>query len=426
MAFGRSEPTTVSVAVAMSIVVAFIALLVQWLVGAGVWVYGEAGGLTMLREDAPAYVRVLRIAGHWGFVFGGIAAVLVYGTRTVPLVPRMLIFCAVVWSCGWMGLLMSQGMPLVSALDVTQMNPNYLFACLGIFAARDPHVWKWLPGVARVIAVMAAGSVVYEIPQIPESVNRLGNAPIVNNLQPAIWFGAYGLLCAPRGRLVYAVINVSCLVIAASGAFTAGNRSWWMLVLLVLLLWPFRLLSGQHRRKHALAMVGVAVIVGSAAAGAVALQRVRPDAFAYTFGRLTQDSRTGQYYLLFSQVPWQGMLLGYGPSSSYAHPHYGEEYRYFDNCYLYTVWKYGVPAVLGYLACTFGSGLFFLSRSPRGETLGMVMLLCLWLLAGMGLSIFHNIYGSAQSMLIILLSGRLYMLTSIRPLPPQHQLVRRI
>ncbi len=100
-------------------------------------------------------------------------------------------------------------------------------------------------------------------------------------------------------------------------------------------------------------------------------------------------------------------MLGTGPLSTYG---FGKDlnFLWFDNQLLMILWKFGVTAMLGYFMLVLWPGLKLLASAETDEEQGLGMTTLLWLLATLGLAIYHGVVQNPQNFLTILIAGRCY------------------
>jgi O-antigen ligase len=165
-------------------------------------------------------------------------------------------------------------------------------------------------------------------------------------------------------------------------------------------------------RRSVLAVVAVICFTGAVAGAILFLLSVTaPERVDALNERLFHDSRTSQYTQFFQQVPVEGLILGLGPKAAYTYKG-RPNFQYIDNQVLYILFKLGLPVLIGYCAVVLWPGLRLLIKPAYQPQRMEGIVFILWILACLGLSIFHGILPNPSNFAIILLAGRAFTLAS--------------
>jgi hypothetical protein len=131
------------------------------------------------------------------------------------------------------------------------------------------------------------------------------------------------------------------------------------------------------------------------------------------------DTRTEQYRSFFEQVKPASLLLGGGPNASYETP-YASGYLFIDNQYLYLLWKFGAMALIGYVSIVLWPGALTARTERNPLSRGEGILVCLWIMALGGLSVYNAVIHSPANYLIALLAGKHLSILSKRKAREHH------
>lgn len=115
----------------------------------------------------------------------------------------------------------------------------------------------------------------------------------------------------------------------------------------------------------------------------IAVNLVAPNMVEVFIGRLTLDSRSGQYDQFFSQVTVLDLLLGKGMNATYSFSRF-ENYSYIDNCNLVMMFRYGAIPVLS----EFFLFISTLVKSYKQKSSENWQLVLIWILMTSGLSVY--------------------------------------
>jgi hypothetical protein len=126
-------------------------------------------------------------------------------------------------------------------------------------------------------------------------------------------------------------------------------------------------------------------------------------------GRISEDSRSGQYRAFFRDVPASDLLLGRGPKGTW-YWRYAGQYQFFDNGYLWMLFIGGLPILLCYITIVLWPAVQALRRGPKGQDRAAVALVLFWALALTGLSTFALPSLLPAGFLMAFFSGRCHLI----------------
>lgn len=132
--------------------------------------------------------------------------------------------------------------------------------------------------------------------------------------------------------------QIAACVLACLLSLLLATRSWLIQpLLLILVLTVSSPIKFRFKRTVVLLLVCVVAVLG--------VSIVMPDVVDRLIGRIGEDTRTGQYDIFFNQVDSKSLIFGNGMSAGYQ---YGDEqnYRWFDNQFLYLAFHFGLVPVL--------------------------------------------------------------------------------
>ncbi|MGD0615978.1 MAG: hypothetical protein ABSA69_11110 [Verrucomicrobiota bacterium] len=399
----------------LALVAAWLATVVRW--HSGSISVDQGHGMTLysfMAEDSRTD-RILRLFALSLFVLAGLLGALASRRPRLPglvvfLLATMILYCAF-WclvsyepSEYWPGLIQTTS-PLIFTM------------CLGVYAGFDPTLWPKLRPLALAIAY---GSVVlgaYYTVRLTIKGTFEGSNPTVEHLQIAFWFGLCALVLHKSSRWRDCVPALIPIALCIPIAIVASSRSFTLLTTLGLLtglLVPLQ----HHFRSMAVKVLALgllsAVVFG---VGLWLLSLAAPERVLALKDRLTEDTRSGQYSQFFQQVPVTSLFAGLGPKATYTFND-RSNYDYVDNQFLFILFKFGLPVLLGYCAVVIWPGLRLLIGAGTQQQRLLGVFFVLWTLATFGLSIFHAITLNPQNLVVVLLAGRALTLAKTARKPP--------
>lgn len=231
-------------------------------------------------------------------------------------------------------------------------------------------------------------------------VNQYGMIGTMNS--PMKMFFAAAISCAwtflfgdDKGKKSSYVISI-LLIIAA---FITRSRSWLIHALLILFL---VILTSKRKIKGARIIVGALGV----ALALLVVSSFFPELTSALFDRGTEDSRSGQYLIFFSSYSFSDLIWGEGINAGYSYLGV-DNYLYFDNQWLFMLFHYGIPSIIGFIALAYS----LYSRLPvtkkecsdiRAARIDYTLLI----ISYFGLSVYYNIIWGLYPLFIMINIGR--------------------
>ena len=226
------------------------------------------------------------------------------------------------------------------------------------------------------------------------------------------WYGGWRCLSRDYRSRAWIFVDASVLALLGVLALWLQRRSWVIDTVLLMGMYVMSLprrtrLEGQRRATPWLALAVIAVPV----LAVVLLETpMASEAMAGLLERLSDDTRSEQYRMFFSQVSLEDLVLGLGPKATYYYGPTDPEYQYFDNAFLWMAFIGGLPILISYCVLIVRPGLvaFFRRKNNGSEVAASGCLLFIWTLVLGGLGVFSNPALSAYSYFICLMAGLCY------------------
>jgi hypothetical protein len=406
---GNFSSSVATAPVSFVAILVFVSLLVQWLATALNWMgcsvvrseFAGAGYTIPMIESRP--VDYLHFLGLGLFIGAGLLSALL--PRRVRLSGATLVFMTLMLTsctCWWiLGYEPSEYLRSLGAYH----SPFTFVMCLGVIAGFDPSLWRFIRPLLLTLAYASMVCGAYYTLRFGFMASFQGPTPMVEHLQISFWLALVVLVLAPPERWLQSGLALVPILTCIPTAVVISSRSFTVLSTLALAFGLLCALRGRIRfsANNIVAVAGVTTIVVSALL--FLLSVTAPERFLALKERVFDDSRSSQYVQFFDQVPVERLILGLGPKATYTY-NLRANYEYIDNQFLYILFKLGLPVLLGYVAVVLWPGLRLLlepvNQSQRME--GVIFLF--WILASLGLSIYHALVPNPQNFLIILLAGR--------------------
>lgn len=180
------------------------------------------------------------------------------------------------------------------------------------------------------------------------------------------------------------------------------SRSWSIQCLLLLV--AYLILSSDLKARLLTIMgmvLGVFVIL-------VFLEPYLSSVILPLIDRVREDTRTGQFQVFFSQVDSWRLLFGSGMNATYVFR--GEEYRFFDNQFIFEAFHYGCLHILPLLWFFFRTLRVSVGKikevGKRKSYLGAKFVVIMFLLAMGGLSVYFRYDWTLPTALLLMFFGK--------------------
>jgi hypothetical protein len=383
-----------------------LALVLDWLGQTWEWIGAAPGATANTIEpngsSLPTWLRYFALAL---FVGAGLFGAVKLRRRMPRFVP---FFLGIMLAYGTMWVIIGlEPSEYKNALGTS--GPLLFVMCLGVYAGLDFALWRRVRPILLVLAYASVGLAAYYTVTLQFSGMLEGPTPINQHVQTGFWLAFAALIIGRSHHWKKNILAVIPIAVCVPIAMLMASRSWTVLTLLALglgLLITFR--ERLRLGPAKILLFSVAALVAVLALVGIALLAF-PDRMETLTGRLTEDTRTSEYSEFFDQVPVTRLITGLGPKATWGFGNQAE-YEYFDNQFLFILFKFGLPVLLGYCAVVIWPGLRLLV-SPAGRrdrALGWFFIF--WILAALGISVFHGITNNPQNFIAILLAGRCFLL----------------
>jgi hypothetical protein len=398
---------------------ATLALVLDWL--AQVWEWSLVGVVenrthgvitysTPIGSSLPTYLSYLALAI---FISAGVLSVLQSRRRRFAILIPFSLY--LILACGTFWLLVGYD-PSEYRFALGPGGPLTFVMCVGVYAGFDRTLWPALRPVALVIAYAATALGLYYALRLSGIGVFEGPTPMNQHLPTGFWFALYALLSGGSSGWKSHVVALIPIALCIPIAILIASRSLAILPTLALALGLMSVFKSSIRvmpvKTLALGLLAV-ILLG---AGMWGFTIAMPDQLERFEGRLTEDTRTPQYSQFFEQVPVVSLITGLGPNATYTYRNQSG-YSYIDNQFLFILFRYGLPMLLGYCAIVLWPGLRLLVCGGGEKERLLGFFFAFWTLAMLGVSIFHAIVNNPPNLLTILLAGRCFTLIPLRGKP---------
>ncbi len=295
--------------------------------------------------------------------------------------------------------------------------PLTFLMCLGIYAAFDATLWRALRWLSFLIAYWAAALGGYYSLQLSLKGNFIGATPMNQHFQVAFWLGLCALLLAGSSGWKSRLAAIIPVALCVPMGILMASRSFALLATIAIVLGFINVFQSPLKQSLVKAVILGLFCLALVAAGVWLLSLVAPARVEALQGRLLEDTRSSQYSEFFNQVPVTGLITGLGPKATYTYDN-DPNYSYIDNQFLFILFKFGLPVLIGYCAVVIYPGLCLcLTAANRQERL-LGLFFVLWVLAALGVSIYHNIHNNLPNLIAVLLAGRCFSLLALKQRRP--------
>jgi hypothetical protein len=241
------------------------------------------------------------------------------------------------------------------------------------------------------------------------------------HMQTAFWFGLCALALRKTSRWRDCLPALIPIALCIPIAIVLCSRSFTLLTILGLLT-GLTIPLQRHLRSMAVRVLALGfsttIVFGG---GLWLLSLAAPERVLALKNRLGEDTRTSQYSQFFQQLDPVRLIPGLGPKATYTFNDWSD-YDYIDNQFLFILFKFGLPVLVGYCAVVIWPGLCMLVKAADQRERSLGVFFAFWTLATLGVSIFHAITNNPQNLIAILLAGRCFGLLALRGnAPPTSQ-----
>lgn len=295
---------------------------------------------------------------------------------------------------------------------LTQTTSSFVFMlAFAVFLGTNDKVWELVGDWSFIVALLAIPLALYYVVSFSDASGlRISNSPQIIYLSTGFWPLAISALCFKQKRF-NRLITPILLIMALMTAIIYVSRGWIIQCLLLTVFYAYKRLRDANR-KASLTKLLIFIFVLLLFSVAVIKTWFTPY-YDLLFERLFEDTRTWQYSSLFSQYGFFDFLIGKGLFATYTTTVYGE-YRYIDNMFVFTMFRYGIFFMLSYLFLIISPILRLLRRKSLSYIHKMpAAILFLWFLALVGVSVYNAQMVDIKCLFIFILIGRCYRCASI-------------
>ncbi len=230
---------------------------------------------------------------------------------------------------------------------------------------------------------------------------QAGNATFKGFFSAAI--SSMWLLCL-SGRYDKKKFVFVLTILLIIAAFITRSRSWVLQSFLLLLALMITSNEKTSSKTKVLKFVEVLIVISVVF---FALTYIFPDLTGALFERGLEDTRTGQYEIFFKKYSFSDLILGCGMNASYSYMG-NSNYKYFDNQFIFIMFHYGMPTVVGLLVSYFS--LYSKKNTTTNsenkfEIKGAKISILFLFAAYLGLSIFYQVAFDFKAMILMIQLG---------------------
>jgi O-antigen ligase len=385
-------------------ILAILALVLNWLAQALEWSGATPGAASNTIEPTgsnfPSWLSYFALAI---FVCAGVLGALRFWRRLPRLIP---FFLAAMLAYGTFWVIVGFE-PAEYKNAFGTIGPLVFVMCLGVYAGLDSSLWRALRPILLALAYASVALAAYYTVRLQVAVSFEGPTPMNQHMPTALWLAFAALILGRSSGWRENLLAVVPIALCVPIALLMASRSWTLLAILAFVL-GLKITFQRRLRLRPAKTLALGVLSMALLAAAICLLSMAfPERIETLAGRLLEDSRTGQYSDFFHQVPLTGLIAGLGPKATYTAG--GEaDFNYIDNQFLFILFKFGLPVLLGYCAVVIWPGLRLLVKAANRRERSFGFFFAFWTLATLGVSIFHGITNNPQNFVVILLAGRCF------------------
>jgi hypothetical protein len=287
--------------------------------------------------------------------------------------------------------------------------PFVWLSCFCVFAGMEVKLWEKLDKVIKGMAYATSIIAIYDVMSTSGLVVERWFSGHVMNMVLLMWIGGWTLLSSSskgEGKSPFCYIPFVVFVFLA--VFTR-TRSW----LLISVALVFMLIINNSRSKITKNTPVLNKLIKSYIIFVLLIVCffIFNDPLAKGFEGLVErgleDTRSGQYTELFSQVSFAEFVVGRGPNGTWVFQ--GRDYQFFDNSYVWMMFIGGLPILVSYLLLIIRPGVKAFLRGAKAQDGAASILVCLWGIVCLGIGTYALPSITPYCFVIYLMTGRCYM-----------------
>jgi hypothetical protein len=288
--------------------------------------------------------------------------------------------------------------------------PVVWLSCLLVFAGMERELWKAVGQVIRILAYLTGVLALFSIASSYHYLTERWLSAPVQYMVLLMWFGGWTFLTSWECTGWRLYLRYFPYLVFVIGTVVTQTRSWFLMSIFLLIA---RLLVLKSAGRDGRALIrnvisAACILLPACFLLAMIYQEPLLDAYARFAERATEDTRSEQYVMFFSQISLPDLILGGGPKATwdFGSGHDFEQYQFFDNVYLWMAFLGGLPLMLSYMALVIVPGVRAAARGVKKDDAAAATLLVLWGLACAGFSTYVMPSLSPYSYFLCLLAGR--------------------
>lgn len=318
----------------------------------------------------------------------------------------ILVFCAFLAIFWFIESVISGG--FIDALYAAN-TPLVLISLTFIILGTKEEYWDYLLKIAPLFAVLYVVLMLsnhFAFNQL-FNANLAGNNPITTYLVSSFWWSSVMAIRFRESSFKYKLIFLFLLCSIAYIAFIYTFRSWIIQSILLLI---FTLFVSSKGTKTSRIIVPIAIVLAMciiipsflhSATGSEAVDNI--------ISKSESDTRSFQYEELFSQLGVFDLMFGKGLYATYySQTNGGGSYSYIDNQYLMVLFHFGFLMFITYFGLWFKTSfkwLTHLKSIPIIDCMPLIVL-CLWMCAWGGLSVYNALVFCPQMFIMPIILGK--------------------
>ena len=373
---------------------------------------------------AYQYMNVeYRVYSHWeniattsrnNFITSGLVLVMMlcfFAAAVLSLIEKkrlnsaiMCVLILIIFGTFWTVLAM-RGDSIVTIVK-SPVSPFVLIMSVLVFVGYNERAWEITKKLVFISSIAYTFMSIFEIIRFIINFGletRLMLSGALYGIIVVIFFMYFTLLFNDGLLKKYKLLISIQIFLIISVTLVLQSRSWVVHSLLLMVIFIFKL-STHYKNKTVyyliVSLVGI-VVLTLASSYLITISGGLLD-------RMTDDSRTGQLEMFFSQVSFKDLMLGGGMRAGYSC--FGDSnYQFIDNLVIQTMFKYGIIPTVAYLTMIFVP-LIYGFKHKESEARKGIFFFVPWILIMLGFAIFVSYSNNIYNYLIYFVIGRLSFL----------------
>lgn len=287
--------------------------------------------------------------------------------------------------------------------------PLVLTSLLFVIFGTKEQYWYSLLKIAPYFSIVYVGFMLsnnYAFGQILNA-RLAGNNPITTYLVSSFWWISVMSLRFRDSSFIYKVLFVCLLSSVTYVAFIHTFRSWMIQSILLLVGTLYVGINGSKKNKYLIPLLIVTVIL------IILPNFLESDIGIESIDKIIRksenDTRGYQYEEIFGQLGISDWIMGGGLYATYySQTAGGGMYSYIDSQYLMVLFHFGIFMFITYFGLWLKTSFMWLTRLkcvPKIDSMPLIVL-CLWMSALGGLSVYNALVFSPQMLIMPIILGK--------------------